>query len=681
MPSRLSQIAASRTRAPNKARTQMRLAVRRFRRAGRPLPRLPSGLLPSLEAPYVLTLRRLTRGWIKEVRKATERVLRSLPVDARADAEDSTFGRLREELRTKARGQGRRAARAAFGLAEEKSRAAANAQVSAATGGIRLWRGVSPEVQAVMDRALERNVRLVSSIPVQLLDQVESTVREGIAAGTHVDGLRRALEERFSVAESRAELIARDQIGKLQGQLAEGRARELGVDTYVWRVSGGPRGDGRVRPMHLELDGSKQRFSDPPVTNSDGDRNNPGEDFQCRCNAEPDAEALLDSLLGVEPTEPPEPAEVTPAPATPSSRLADALRQQSALNLTPEQQQAVAGLADSDLNYLRSGMRSLETHTSAYRGATEAEVDAIAAGLLPTKTGRAFEPIRLASDLNVEPFILEDGRHRLAAARAAGARVIAADVDGQHLIIPLPELDRKPPLPTAGSVAPIPQRPPVAERRKGVSAANFGPVTKSVFGRPLVESDLDQLFGLHTAVLPPGYKTEFTQMVEIARTGAVRAAMAILDAAGNAVGSVSRRYAKGADGKVHVEHSLFFLDSNIQGGGIGRQIFNAQIDAYVARGDISQVELIAADVGKYAWTKAGFEWTDPSDLVKVRGELTEELSRRFGPEPAAKLMSQVHTPTDIQELSVNGERVGKDLLIRREGLIEMSQVPGKIKRL
>ena len=448
MPSRLSQITASRARkAPkraDKSRTQMRLAVRRFRRAGRPLPRLPSGLLPALEAPYVLALRRLTRGWIREVRKVTERVLRSLPTDAREDAEDSTFGRLREELRTKARGQGRRAARSAFGKAEEKSRAAANARVSAATGGIPLWRGVSPEVQAVMDRALERNVRLVSSIPVQLLDQVESAVREGIAAGTHVDGLRRALEERFSVAESRAELIARDQIGKLQGQLAEGRARELGVDTYVWRVSGGPRGDGRVRPWHLELDGSKQRFSDPPVTNSDGDRNNPGEDFQCRCTAEPDTEALLDSLLGAEPTETPEPAETTPtpAPAAPSSLLTDALRQQSALDLTPEQQQAVAGLADSDLNYLRSGMRSLETHTSAYRGATAAEVDAIAAGLIPTKTGSAFEPIRLASDLNVEPFILEDGRHRLAAARAAGARVIAADVDGRRLIIPLPSPPR-----------------------------------------------------------------------------------------------------------------------------------------------------------------------------------------------------------------------------------------------
>jgi hypothetical protein len=100
-----------------------------------------------------------------------------------------------------------------------------------------------------------------------------------------------------------------------------------------------------------------------------------------------------------------------------------------------------AGLADAQLSYLREGMRELTAISSAYAGATAAEVDLIATGQIRTKTGQAFEPIVISA----EPGYLEltDGRHRMAAARAAGATRILARIKtpggAEYLrIIPIP---------------------------------------------------------------------------------------------------------------------------------------------------------------------------------------------------------------------------------------------------
>jgi SPP1 gp7 family putative phage head morphogenesis protein len=84
------------------------------------------------------------------------------------------------------------------------------------------------------------------------------------------------------------------------------------------------------------------------------------------------------------------------------------------------------GVSDAQLAYLREGMRDLTVITSAYVGATPAEVDLIATGQTRTQTGQAFEPIVIS----VEPGYMEltDGRHRMAAARAAGATRILARI-------------------------------------------------------------------------------------------------------------------------------------------------------------------------------------------------------------------------------------------------------------
>lgn len=222
-------------------------------------------------------------------------------------------------------------------------------------------------------------------------------------------------------------------------------------------------GDARVREEHAILDGLITRVGSPAFKRCACPL-----DFNCRCanvtltKAEVAGREVVDDL----------PDAFTPAPGfdgpptakiyAPTPKLAPALQQQpltvpenptptpitkaiekqSAQELTPEQKVVSGGVSDADLNYLRTGMRDMAQMRSAYEGATPAQVELIATGMMPTMNGEAFDPIKIESGSANKryKYALIDGRHRLQAAREAGASHILAEVDGKRLIIPIPDL-------------------------------------------------------------------------------------------------------------------------------------------------------------------------------------------------------------------------------------------------
>lgn len=132
------------------------------------------------------------------------------------------------------------------------------------------------------------NVELIRSIDAKYFGDIEGVVSRGLASGTRPEQLARQLQERYEVSQSKARLIARDQIGKLHGQLVKARNEELGITHYIWRTAQ----DERVRETHAEREGKTFAWDDPPEGGA------PGEDYQCRCFAEPDVEGLLTRLEG-----------------------------------------------------------------------------------------------------------------------------------------------------------------------------------------------------------------------------------------------------------------------------------------------------------------------------------------------------------------------------------------------
>ena len=127
------------------------------------------------------------------------------------------------------------------------------------------------------------NVALIKSVPSQYFTQLETTLAKGISDGLRPEALAKIVEERFGVAESKALLIARDQVGKFYGDLERIRQADLGVTKYTWQTAN----DSRVRDEHAARQGESFEWNDPPV---DG---HPGEAINCRCYAEPDLSDIL----------------------------------------------------------------------------------------------------------------------------------------------------------------------------------------------------------------------------------------------------------------------------------------------------------------------------------------------------------------------------------------------------
>jgi SPP1 gp7 family putative phage head morphogenesis protein len=134
-----------------------------------------------------------------------------------------------------------------------------------------------PGMSALADGFVAQNVALIKSLPEDYLYDVEQSTLRAFRQGQRAEEIASLLTERYGVSESRAALIAQDQIGKLNGEIVEARQKGLGITHYTWSTSE----DERVRPEHEDRDGKPFAWDDPP---QDG---HPGQPIRCRCSAIP----------------------------------------------------------------------------------------------------------------------------------------------------------------------------------------------------------------------------------------------------------------------------------------------------------------------------------------------------------------------------------------------------------
>lgn len=90
------------------------------------------------------------------------------------------------------------------------------------------------------------------------------------------------LKDNYGVGQRKAKFLARQETSLLMSKFRETRYRDAGANRYRWSTSH----DERVRKDHRHLNGKIFTWDMPPVTDDrTGARNNPGEDFGCRCVA------------------------------------------------------------------------------------------------------------------------------------------------------------------------------------------------------------------------------------------------------------------------------------------------------------------------------------------------------------------------------------------------------------
>ena len=150
------------------------------------------------------------------------------------------------------------------------------------------------------------NIALIKSIPEQAVSRLQGQITEAVRRGQSLASLTSQIKEEFGVTDRRAKLIARDQIGKLNGQITQYRQQDIGVDSYKWRGIL----DQRERQEHVLREGKVYAWDKPP------DDGHPGEPVRCRCTAEPVLPSWAELEERVTGEKPPE-GTYTPTPDNP----------------------------------------------------------------------------------------------------------------------------------------------------------------------------------------------------------------------------------------------------------------------------------------------------------------------------------------------------------------------------
>lgn len=130
---------------------------------------------------------------------------------------------------------------------------------------------------------VEENIKLMKSLPLEAASRVtdiHSRAIEAMISGERSTDFAKEIMRSGDVAKSRANLIARTEIGRASQALTQARATHVGSEGYVWRTAE----DGDVRHSHAKMEGKFVYWSNPPTL--DGMTGHAGALPNCRCYCE-----------------------------------------------------------------------------------------------------------------------------------------------------------------------------------------------------------------------------------------------------------------------------------------------------------------------------------------------------------------------------------------------------------
>lgn len=138
---------------------------------------------------------------------------------------------------------------------------------------------------------VEDNYTLITSNAKNYVSKINTLTEQAIVNGMSPGQLKKEiLSATESLSDKHCKLLARDQMGKLNGQITQAQMEEIGLDMYVWSTAF----DDRVRDSHAVMEGLLCRWDDASVCSYDGGKTwvprpsnavqlHPGQDIQCRC--------------------------------------------------------------------------------------------------------------------------------------------------------------------------------------------------------------------------------------------------------------------------------------------------------------------------------------------------------------------------------------------------------------
>lgn len=122
---------------------------------------------------------------------------------------------------------------------------------------------------------------------------LRSMVSDNAREGYRFDYLVDRIQQRYDVSMSKASFLARQETSIFVAKARQVRFGDVGITKYVWRTSH----DSEVRSDHKKLDGREFEYRKPPIVDeATGRKGNPGEDYNCRCIADPVISNVLEAV-------------------------------------------------------------------------------------------------------------------------------------------------------------------------------------------------------------------------------------------------------------------------------------------------------------------------------------------------------------------------------------------------
>lgn len=146
---------------------------------------------------------------------------------------------------------------------------------------------LTPEARARIAEEYTKEMQLfIKGWTEKEIQKLRKTVEARAFSGMRYETLVGTIQKSYGVSQSKAKFLARQETNLMLTKFKEVRYQAAGVHEYIWGCVAGSKSH-PVRPLHKKLEGKKFRWDDPPITDEKGNRNNPGEDYGCRCFAKP----------------------------------------------------------------------------------------------------------------------------------------------------------------------------------------------------------------------------------------------------------------------------------------------------------------------------------------------------------------------------------------------------------
>ena len=154
---------------------------------------------------------------------------------------------------------------------------------------------------------MEDNYTLITSNAKNYVSKINTLTEQATVNGWSMDKLNQEIQKATTgLSDKHCKLLARDQIGKLNGQINQAQMEELGLDLYVWSTAY----DDRVRDSHSIMEGLLCRWDNANICSYDNGKTwqnrpsgavllHPGQDIQCRCVALAFYPELISEMEGI----------------------------------------------------------------------------------------------------------------------------------------------------------------------------------------------------------------------------------------------------------------------------------------------------------------------------------------------------------------------------------------------